>query len=308
MEQIYTDILKILDINSEEKFIKLSQELIKKIKNNKTDIEQLKENIKKEIIKLKETKLFRLNPIFKEDKIDKETLEFILKLIYKDKNIYKEIEELKNKKEKEKKYNDLKELKEHIKNTYKKLIQELEKIETKQPIQTKIPIIKQIKKQKQKKLINQKLDKIIEIIEESKTISENKNLKEELINKTNLKEILDILYKKCRIKEISDTKEIKKKLSQEYNKLLQIIESQIKKIEQEKTPQKIYDKRLEEYVYYKKNNYVTYIIDHITNEKNTLFLDAVLILKLITEIEEKKQITIQDTEQEKHQQKTLKRK
>lgn len=308
MEQIYTDILKILDINSEEKFIKLSQELIKKIKNNKTDIEQLKENIKKEIIKLKETKLFRLKPIFKEDKIDKETLEFILKLIYKDKNIYKEIEELKNKKEKEKKYNDLKELKEHIKNTYKKLIQELEKIETKQPIQTKIPIIKQIKKQKQKKLINQKLDKIIEIIEESKTISENKNLKEELINKTNLKEILDILYKKCRIKEISDTKEIKKKLSQEYNKLLQIIESQIKKIEQEKTPQKIYDKRLEEYVYYKKNNYVTYIIDHITNEKNTLFLDAVLILKLITEIEEKKQITIQDTEQEKHPQKTLKRK
>ena len=308
MEQIYTDILKILDINSEEEFIKLSQELIKKIKNNKTNTEQLKENIKKEIIKLKETKLFRLKPIFKEDKIDKETLEFILKLIYKDKNIYKEIEELKNKKEKEKKYNDLNELKEHIKNTYKKLIQELEKIETKQPIQTKIPIIKQIKKQKQKKLINQKLDKIIEIIEESKTISENKNLKEELINKTNLKEILDILYKKCRIKEISDTKEIKKKLSQEYNKLLQIIESQIKKIEQEKTLQKIYDKRLEEYVYYKKNNYVTYIIDHITNEKNTLFLDAVLILKLITEIEEKKQITIQDTEQEKHPQKTLKRK
>ena len=65
---------------------------------------------------------------------------------------------------------------------------------------------------------------------------------------------------------------------------------------------------MEEYVYYKKNNYVTYIIDHITNEKNTLFLDAVLILKLITEIEEKKQITIQDTEQEKHPQKTLKRK
>jgi len=282
----------------EQELINLSKKLYKE-ENQTETITKIKEIIKK----LTETKLFRIRELLKEENgtisINKENLEFILKILNHDEKLYNEINELKKQKQQQDLKNDLEKLETNIRNTKEKIKNEINNISCQKKIK-KTNIIQKIKnkfkKQKEQSEIYKTLNKIIEIIDESKEQNENKNLKEKYFYKDeiNIKETLDILYKKCRIKDISNIEKIKKELETKYNIILSHINSDLQKIKINDT-KKDYDKRIIEYIFDKKNNYVTYAIDHLSYQKDNIIISAIKILEQIKDIEEnpnKKPITI----------------
>ena len=108
-----TDILEILESKSEEPFIKNTKKLIREMIKiqEANDLHKQKEEVKTEINKLLEKKFPRVKEIYNNGQIDEEKLDFALKLINKNKDLFNQINELKKKKEQEKKLKELIELK-----------------------------------------------------------------------------------------------------------------------------------------------------------------------------------------------------
>ena len=282
------DILEILENKSEEAFITSSKKLIKKLSKNENqeEIEKTKNEVKEEINKLLETKFHRIREIYNNGIIDEEKLEFALRLINKDEKIYNEITELKHKKEREKKIKDLAEIKENILKTTNDLRVKIEKINSKQQKNEKTSIIKKIiGKKEPKDELGEQLQEIINVIENSKQISENKELKESYLIKESIHEVIDILYKKCKIKDIEGLQQISITLQKQYKKVLESIDTDLNKLKNTTVQPKQYDERLVEYVYNKQKNYITQSIDH--SEKNQMYTHLLTILKLINDIEKK---------------------
>lgn len=292
------DILEILENKSDAPFIISSRKLIKQIakKSSQEEIETILEETKKEIDKLLETKYHRVKEIYNNGKIDEEKLEFALKIINKDEQIYKQIEELKTKKDREKKIKDLLEIKEHIKNTINELSIKIERISSKQQKNEKTSIIKKIlKKKPEKDEQTEQLQEIINVIEQSKTIYENKELKESYLVKESIHEAIDMLYEKCKAKDLKGLQQISITLQKKYKKVIENIDADLNKLKNTTEKPKEYDERLIEYVYNKQKNYITQSIDH--SENNKMYTHLLTILKLINELD-KEQIKTENLKQE----------
>lgn len=300
MNEIYTDIINLLNNKSEEPIIILSKKLIKNTyvislledtlekKEIKRNENKLINEIKKEIIKLQQEKNLHLKTILIGETIREEELDFVLKLIYKDKILINQLETLKNRKNKENNLEDLKQLLQNTKKSSEQILKQLEKISNIKSIQkAKNPILNVIKEKEKKETINKELDYLKTLIETSKTTNENKNMKEEYFTKTDIQETLEQLEDICEIKDISQINNIKIKLKKSYEKVIELLEKSInkKELENEILPKKEYNKNIQQYIYDKQNNITTYVIEHISKEENTLFLNIILILKLIKEIE-----------------------
>ena len=279
----YQNILEILECKSDEQFIKDAQRLIKNISSENPLIEK----IKKEIKELTNTKLFRIKGLYNEEKIDKEKLEFIIKLINKDEEIYKTIEKIKKEKQRKDILESLRVLKENTLESKVKITNALESLFTSNNTKkiSKIPLISNIQrlffKKKHEEEINKKIEDLIKIIDETRLKKEDKNLKEQYYE--NLNQLLEQLETSCEQKNFLCIKKLKKEIKEQYN----IIINKLSKAIQNNTEEtkNAYDERLIEYVFNKKNNYVTYAIDHLSKNKDTLVYYAIIILKLITDIE-----------------------
>ena len=280
------DILEILENTSDDPFITSSKKLIKKLskENSEEEMIKAKNEAKETIDKLLENKFPRVKEIYNNGKIDEKKLDFALRLINNDEELYKQIEEIKAKKDRKQKIEDLTELKEHIQNTINNLRVKIERINANQTNE-KPSLIKKIIGKEQTKEDNNKLDEIIKVIEDSKSISENKELKENYLVREKIHETIDILYKKCKIKDIEGLQQIGITLQKQYKQVLEDIDNDLNKLKNTVVPQKEYDERLVEYVYEKPKNYVSQSIDHSKN--NPMFTHLLTILKLINDIEKK---------------------
>lgn len=280
------DILEILENTSDDPFITSSKKLIKKLskENSEEEMIKAKNEAKEAIDKLLENKFPRVKEIYSNGKIDEKKLDFALRLINNDEELYKQIEEIKAKKDRKQKIEDLTELKEHIQNTINNLRVKIERINANQTNE-KPSLIKKIIGKEQTKEDNNKLDEIIKVIEDSKSISENKELKENYLVREKIHETIDILYKKCKIKDIEGLQQIGITLQKQYKQVLEDIDNDLNKLKNTVVPQKEYDERLVEYVYEKPKNYVSQSIDHSKN--NPMFTHLLTILKLINDIEKK---------------------
>ncbi len=294
------DILNLLDSTSEEPIIKLTQKLIRKLGTNEE--KSLIEEIKKEIIKYTEKKSTRIKELYTIDKhnniiIDKEKIDFALKLIKKDKEIYSQIESIKSKQHKEETIKTLIELKNNIEITSSTLKTQLESINTNQE---KKSIFKKIfRKKAEPNNIEEKLDKIINTIEHSKhpeniqNINEYFIMKETFYSQENIKDTIDMIYKKCRIRETQGLQELNRILQIKYKNIIKNISKKIEELTSTKETQKKYDQRLVEYVYNKPKNYITQAIDHSSND--SIFKNIIIILSLIYELEETNNFENQET-------------
>lgn len=280
------DILEILENTSDDPFITSSKKLIKKLskENSEEEMIKAKNEAKETIDKLLENKFPRVKEIYSNGKIDEKKLDFALRLINNDEELYKQIKEIKAKKDRKQKIEDLTELKEHIQNTINNLRVKIERINANQTNE-KPSLIKKIIGKEQIKEENNELDEIIKVIENSKSISENKELKENYLVREKIHETIDILYKKCKIKDIEGLQQIGITLQKQYKQVLEDIDNDLNKLKNTVVPQKEYDERLVEYVYEKPKNYVSQSIDHSKN--NPMFTHLLTILKLINDIEKK---------------------
>lgn len=280
------DILEILENTSDDPFITSSKKLIKKLskENSEEEMIKAKNEAKEAIDKLLENKFPRVKEIYSNGKIDEKKLDFALRLINNDEELYKQIKEIKAKKDRKQKIEDLTELKEHIQNTINNLRVKIERINANQTNE-KPSLIKKIIGKEQIKEENNELDEIIKVIENSKSISENKELKENYLVREKIHETIDILYKKCKIKDIEGLQQIGITLQKQYKQVLEDIDNDLNKLKNTVVPQKEYDERLVEYVYEKPKNYVSQSIDHSKN--NPMFTHLLTILKLINDIEKK---------------------
>ena len=264
------------------------EEYLNKIKKNlkEENYETLEELLKLELNK--QGKLKRLN------NLNKEEIEFMLKLITHDQKLYKDLEKLKNLKNLKQKKEDLNQLKKNIEETKNEIKKEVESLRQSTKVKTKIPVLKQIKEKRQesknKEIIDYKLKRIIDIIEQSKLKQENKNLKQKYFEKESIKETLDTLYKRCELKNISEIEKVEEQLDDKYIKILRTIDKDIEKSSEEYKEQikKInnYDKRLVEYTFNKPNNYVTLSIEHLSKNniklnKNDIEIDKKLEHELL---------------------------
>ena len=264
------------------------EEYLNKIKKNlkEENYETLEELLKLELNK--QGKLKRLN------NLNKEEIEFMLKLITHDEKLYKDLEKLKKLKNLKQKKEDLNQLKKNIEETKNEIKKEVESLRQSTKVKTKIPVLKQIKEKRQesknKEIINYKLKRIIDIIEQSKLKQENKNLKQKYFEKESMKETLDTLYKRCELKNISEIEKVEEQLDGKYIKILRTIDKDIEKSSEEYKEQikKInnYDKRLVEYTFNKPNNYVTLSIEHLSKNniklnKNDIEIDKKLEHELL---------------------------
>lgn len=282
------DILEILENTSDDPFITSSKKLIKKLskENSEEEMIKAKNEAKEAIDKLLENKFPRVKEIYSNGKIDEKKLDFALRLINNDEELYKQIKEIKAKKEREKKIKDLAEIKENMLKTTNDLRVKIEKINSKQQKNEKTSIIKKIiGKKEPKDELGEQLQEIINVIENSKQISENKELKESYLIKESIHEVIDILYKKCKIKDIEGLQQISITLQKQYKKVLESIDTDLNKLKNTTVQPKQYDERLVEYVYNKQKNYITQSIDHSKN--NPMFTHLLTILKLINDIEKK---------------------
>ena len=289
------DILEILENTSDDPFITSSKKLIKKLskENSEEEMIKAKNEAKEAIDKLLENKFPRVKEIYSNGKIDEKKLDFALRLINNDEELYKQIKEIKAKKEREKKIKDLAEIKENMLKTTNDLRVKIEKINSKQQKNEKTSIIKKIiGKKEPKDELGEQLQEIINVIENSKQISENKELKESYLIKERIHEVIDILYKKCKIKDIEGLQQIGITLQKQYKQVLEDIDNDLNKLKNTVVPQKEYDERLVEYVYEKPKNYVSQSIDH--SEKNQMYTHLLTVLKLINDIEKKQNSKIKN--------------
>ena len=96
-----------------------------------------------------------------------------------------------------------------------------------------------------------------------------------------MKETIDRLHKKCELKELEEIENKGKILIEKYEKILKTIEKDLEK-ETKEYKEKIkltnnYDKRLVEYTFNKKNNYITLAIDHLSKDNIKLNNDTIEI-------------------------------
>ena len=289
------NIINILESKSEDPLIKNTQRLLKLIskKESKEKIEAQINIIKKQLDAITENTHHRVKEIYNNKKIDEEKLDFALKLINKDKETYEELEEIKREYRKEKIKIDLEEIIKNIQNMIDNLNKKAEKLSEYKKQESKKSIFKKfknkIKKEKDEES-EQFFNSIIEILEKSKEpstqdiVSENFFIiKDEYYKQQQMKETIDRLYKKCRIKDSEYIEEIINEINKKASNILKNVENQIKRINNEPTSLKQHDKRLVEYVYNKQKNYITHSIDH--SETNQTYKNILTILKLITELE-----------------------
>ena len=282
-----------------EKSLEELNKLKEELQKSQIDLKKTQE-LKKQIKKIIETKLFKLKELIipndKEILFDQDKIDFALKII-EDEAINKDIESLIQNRQKDQKKEDLNVLENNIKTTSKQIIEILSNLKPSRKKESSIPIFRKIKKKyqakKDKEIIASKLDKIIEIIENSKQNDENKNIKESLFEKEDMNGTLNVLYKKCRIRDISNMSEIKQVLSEKYNRILLKIKREKEKENDNKQSKNSFDYRLKEYVYDKKENYISYILDHkLGKYKNhttyDLAVEIIKILKQISDIENTK--------------------
>ena len=237
-------------------------ELTKNILNNKGDIEELKEELDKE---LTETgKLSRIYALKKGNELNEENYEFMLRLISNDEELYSQINKLKNLKDLKQQEKDLETLRSNLEDTKNELNRQINGLENTTTPKTNIPIIKTIQKKKlerkNKGILKTKFEQIIKTIEESKLKKENKNLKE----------TLDAIYKNCEIEDIEKIKRLGLEVNDKYETIITAINRDIDKYSKEYRKERIgiekFDSRLREYAYNKKNNYITLAIEKLSKK------------------------------------------
>lgn len=256
-------------------------ELTKQVLNNKGNIEELREEINKELTPT--GKLSRLFELMNKEGLNENNYEFMLRLISNDKKLYKQIDELKELKELAKKSQDLEIIKNNFEETKNELVRHIESLENTTAPKLNIPIIGAIQKKKNerknKTILKTKYELIIKIIEGSRTKSENKELKEQYTVTNDLKYTLDSIYKNCELENIEKLKELGTIVNDKYESLISKVEKDINKFsidyKEKRKKLETYDERLRKYTYQKKNDYITLAIDKLSKrdflkyDKNT---------------------------------------
>ena len=248
-------------------------ELTKRILNNKGDINELKEELDKELTPT--GKLSKLLPLINENELNEENYEVMLKLSSKNEELYSQINKLKELKELKKTQNDLEELKINLEETQTELKRQIDSLENTTKTKLNIPIVSTIQKKvleiKNKDILKTKFNQIIKTIEQSKLKSENTNLKEQYTSKKELKETLDLIHKNCEVENINELKRLGEIANDKYKSILEDIDKDIKKYSLEyKNKRPIiesFDKRLRENTYQKKNDYITLAIEKLSKKE-----------------------------------------
>lgn len=278
MEELYKDFINILNIKSEKQIIKDIQSLIKNI--GKKEQYELIYKIKIEIENLN---LKRIKDIINNRKIDEYTLSLLIKIIYKDKETLKEIEELKIEKNKKETIEELNKIKINAEETSEEIINQIEKIIK---LKTKnYTIIEEITS-KDKKEKQQEINKLSEITEDSKHKHENKKIKGEIYSKTDLQETLEMLESIIETNDYEKLNTLEIKLKKDYTELLKKIENEIKKNQTLNKQNKKYNEKLIEYIYNKKNNSISYAIDLLEKDESDIIFIIIITLEIINEIEQ----------------------
>ena len=272
-------------------------ELTKQILSKKGNIEQAKEELQQELEKeLKPTgKLSRILELMDKNELNQENYEFMLRLISNDEELEKQINELKELKDLGQKSKDLEVIRDNFKTTRDELFRHIESLENTTAPKLNIPIIGAIQKRKKerenKTILKTKYELIIKIINDSRTKSENKNLKEKYTTTNDLKYTLDSIYKNCELGNVNKLKELGPVVNDKYNSLIDKVEKDISKIsieyKEKRRKLETYDKRLRDYTYQRRNNFVAYAIDKLSKRD------------FIQYNKETKEITINEPE-EKH--------
>ena len=247
-------------------------ELTKNILNNKGDIEELKEELDKELTE--KGKLSKIYALMKDNELNEENYEFMLKLISNNEELYNQINRLKYLKDLKQKQKDLETLKGNLEDTKNELERQINGLENTTTPKTNIPIIKTIQKKKlerkNKDILKTKFEQIIKTIEQSKLNSENKNLKEEYTSNHDLKQTLDAIYKNSEIENIDKIKSLGLEANDKYNAIITTINVDLNKYSREYRSKRLeiekFDSRLREYTYNKKNNYVTLAIEKLSKK------------------------------------------
>lgn len=248
----------------------IKQRYEKELEKNKSIKAELKEELKKELTPT--GKLSRINGLINDEKLDTENYEFMLKLVAKDKELEKQLNELKALKDLKDKQTNLEILRTNFKETIDEIDKLIEGLEITTAPKTNIPGLKFLSQKKQersnKSILRTKYDQIIKAIEDSRARTEDKNLKEEYASRQNLKDTLDILYKHCQLGDIEEIKALKQIVDVKYETILNSVDKDIGKCAEQyrrdRTKLEKYDPRLREYIYQKKNNYVTYAIERLS--------------------------------------------
>ena len=255
------------------------KENIKKLNNFKNqNIESLKIDIYNSINEINEKHRFRLNDIINNQNINKQNLNIALKLIYDNKDIINKIKEQKNILNEIKNINsDIKD-KEETKNKINKILSEIKELESKNI--NPLNIFKSIKLKKQ---IETKINELETLITKQKI---------QVISLNEHKQTIKHLDKLLRdIKENKDFNQNETQINQLYNEEIEDLKQKKAKIEKNKieTHDNYLNEKLNEYIYDKKNNYISYIIDYIINnqddKKPQIFIQLLLIINLLNNLD-----------------------
>ena len=255
------------------------KENIKKLNNFKNqNIESLKIDIYNSINEINEKQRFRLNDIINNKFINKQNLNIALKLIYDNKDIINKIKEQKNILNEIKNINsDIKD-KEETKNKINKILSEIKELESKNI--NPLNIFKSIKLKKQ---IETKINELETLITKQKI---------QVISLNEHKQTIKHLDKLLRdIKENKDFNQNETQINQLYKKEIEDLKQKKAKIEKNKieTNDNYLSEKLNEYIYDKKSNYISYIIDYIINnqddKKPQIFIQLLLIINLLNNLD-----------------------
>ena len=255
------------------------KENIKKLNNfKKQNIESLKIDIYNSINEINEKHRFRLNDIINNKFINKQNLNIALKLIYDNEDIINKIKEQKNILNEIKNINsDIKD-KEETKNKINKILSEIKELESKNI--NPLNIFKSIKLKKQ---IETKINELETLITKQKI---------QVISLNEHKQTIKHLDKLLRdIKENKDFNQNETQINQLYKKEIEDLKQKKAKIEKNKieTNDNYLSEKLNEYIYDKKSNYISYIIDYIINnqddKKPQIFIQLLLIINLLNNLD-----------------------
>lgn len=249
----------------------VKQRYEKELEKNKSIKTELAQELKKELTPT--GKLARISGLVTDEKLSTENYEFMLKLVAKDEELQNQLKELKELKDLKDKQTNLEILRTNFKETIDEIDRQIEGLELTTAPKTNIPGLKFLSQKKQEKnnksILRTKYDQIIKAIEESRVRTEDKNLKEEYVSRQNLKDTLDLLYKHCQLGDIEKIKDLKQIVDVKYEVILNAIEKDIGKCAEQYRRDRVKlekcDPRLREYIYQKKNNYVTYAIERLSS-------------------------------------------
>lgn len=249
----------------------VKQRYEKELEKNKSIKTELAQELKNELTPT--GKLARINGLISDEKLSTENYEFMLKLVAKDEELEKQLKDLKALRDLKDKQTNLEVLRTNFKETLDEIDRQIEGLELTTAPKTNIPGLKFLSQKKQernnKSILRTKYDQIIKAIEESRVRTEDKNLKEEYVNRQNLKDTLDLLYKHCQLGDIEKIKDLKQIVDVKYEVILDAVEKDIGKCAEQYRRDRVKlekcDPRLREYIYQKKNNYVTYAIERLSS-------------------------------------------